>query len=121
MIPGMPGPCPAVAFSALTVTCNDARRLAECLASVAFCAERIVVDLGSSDGSVATAEAAGARVVRHPHRPIVEAVWSEVVGLARHEWLVLLDPDEVLPAAIAPRLEAIVRSTPRSACRSSTT
>lgn len=112
MIPGMGSPCRPIRFSALVVTCNDARHLEACLRSLEFCEERIVVDLGSEDDSVAIAEAAGASTHRHPHRPIVEAVWPNVVGLVRNEWMLMVDPDEVLPEGIASHLEAVIRRTP---------
>jgi glycosyltransferase involved in cell wall biosynthesis len=57
---------------------DDATRLERCLASirqndcVAARVEIIVVDNGSADCSVAVAQAAGARVVQTPHKPVAE-------------------------------------------------
>ena len=50
-------------LSAIIITRNEAADILDCLASVAFCDERIVVDCGSEDETVQRAEAAGARVV----------------------------------------------------------
>jgi glycosyltransferase involved in cell wall biosynthesis len=46
------------ALSAIIITRNEAKNIAACLESVAFCDERIVVDAGSSDETVAIAESA---------------------------------------------------------------
>ena len=40
-------------LSAIIITRNEAANIAGCLASVAFCDERIVVDCGSSDATLA--------------------------------------------------------------------
>ena len=42
---------------------NEAANLRDCLASVSFAQEIVVVDSGSTDGTQAIAEAAGARVI----------------------------------------------------------
>ena len=39
-------------LSAIVITRNEAANIGDCLDSVAFCDERIVVDCGSSDGTV---------------------------------------------------------------------
>ena len=47
-------------LSAIIITRNEAANIGGCLDSVAFCDERIVVDCGSSDGTVDIAKAKGA-------------------------------------------------------------
>ena len=49
-------------LTAVVITRNEAANIGDCLDSVAFCDERIVVDCGSSDGTVDIANATGARV-----------------------------------------------------------
>ena len=39
-------------LSAIIITRNEAANIGECLDSLAFCDERIVVDCGSSDGTL---------------------------------------------------------------------
>ena len=83
---------------------NEADRLAACLESVAWADERIVMDLASTDGSVAVAERYGARVVRREPVPIVEMVRNEIAAFATHDWILVLDPDERVTPGLADEL-----------------
>lgn len=58
--------------------------------------ELIVVDNGSRDEGPALAEAAGARVLRHPGLPI-GALRNRGAAAARHTWLAFLDADIEVP------------------------
>ena len=49
-------------LSAVIITKNAASQLPECLESLVFCDEILVVDSGSDDGSIELARARGARV-----------------------------------------------------------
>jgi len=80
---------------------NEADLLPRCLRSVAFCDEVIVIDIDSTDGTAAVAEELGARVLRHSWVPIAERARLELVGEAKHDWLLFLDPDEELPPSLA--------------------
>ena len=55
-------------LSAIVITKNEAANIGECLDSLAFCDERIVVDCGSTDATVEIARAKGARVEFHEWR-----------------------------------------------------
>jgi len=50
------------------IVLDEEERLPGALESVSFCDEIVVVDSGSTDSTVAVAEAAGARVLRSPWR-----------------------------------------------------
>ena len=52
--------------TATVITLNEARHIEACLASLAWADERIVVDSGSTDDTVALARKARARVIEHP-------------------------------------------------------
>lgn len=86
-----------IKLSAVVVTFNEEKYLRDCLASLSFCDELLVVDLGSTDGSVRIAEEAGAKVLRHERVPVVEKIREYAMRLARNDWVVFLDPDEVMP------------------------
>lgn len=95
-----------IKLSGVVVCFNEASRLGECLDAMRFCEDRTVIDLGSSDGSAAVAEAHGARVVDHPWVPVVERVRSFAAEQVAHDWLVFLDPDMVLPEGAEAALRA---------------
>ena len=91
---------------------DEARLLERCLPSVAFCDEVIVIDIDSHDDTADVARANGARVIAHGWVPIAERARLELVGEARHDWLLFLDPDEVLPATLAAQLAGAVPTLP---------
>lgn len=86
-----------VRITGLVVTYNEERRLHACLNCLAFCEQLIVVDLGSTDQSVSIAREHGAEVISHRRVPFAEELWPEVVPLARNDWIIRIDPDEVYP------------------------
>ena len=77
---------------------NEAHNLPRCLESLAAVAEVYVVDSQSTDGTVAIAEAAGAKVAQFHYRggwPKKRQWAMDTLPLA-YEWILLLDADEVL-------------------------
>jgi glycosyltransferase involved in cell wall biosynthesis len=90
--------------SAVVATFNEARLLDRCLASLPPCEELLVVDLGSTDESVAIAEAHGARVIHHEWVPDVNAIIHEMIEKIGTDWMLQFDPDEVIAPALAHEL-----------------
>ncbi|WP_345206737.1 glycosyltransferase family 2 protein [Fodinibacter luteus] len=89
------------------VTLNERRLLAESLSSVQNLATEILVaDLGSDDGSPEVARRYGARVVNLPRADAVEMLRPTLVAQATAEWVLLLDPDEVVDPALSRALDA---------------
>jgi hypothetical protein len=65
------------------------------------------VDLGSTDRTLEIAEVFKCRIVPHAWVPIVEQVRDEMVNLCTNEWVLLLDPDEIVPPTLAEKLRAV--------------
>jgi glycosyltransferase involved in cell wall biosynthesis len=85
-------------LSGVVTTFNNAATLDACLASLAFCDERVVLDSGSSDDTQAIATRHGARIAVQPFQgygPQKQAA----IDLAMHDWVLLLDADEHLTDA----------------------
>ncbi|MFT4246565.1 MAG: glycosyltransferase family 2 protein [Pseudomonas sp.] len=82
-------------LSLVVMTYNEADNIARCLDSVPFAAEKLVVDCGSSDDTVAIAQAHGARVVVQPWLGFGP---QRNFGSAQatHDWILVLDADEFL-------------------------
>lgn len=91
-------------FSLIVITHNEAANIAACLDSVPFAAEKLVVDSGSDDDTVAIAQEHGARVVHQdwlgfgPQR-------NAAAAHSRHDWILFLDADE----SLTPQLSAELR------------
>jgi glycosyltransferase involved in cell wall biosynthesis len=99
-------------LTALVSSHNEAALLPRCLDSIAFCDELIVIDVASTDETRAVAEAHGARVVAHPYVGIAEAARVTVAPQARHDWLLVVDPDEVVPGALADEVAKLLPELP---------
>jgi len=91
-------------ISLVVITFNEAAHIARCLDSVSFAAEKVVVDCGSDDGTVAIAQAHGARVVQQEWLGF-GAQRNFASGLASHDWILSLDADEALTPELASELE----------------
>ena len=88
------------AVSAVLITKNAAARLEACLASLDFCDEIVVIDSGSTDGTVEVAQGLKARVI--------EKEWlgfgrqkQFAVDCARNDWVLCIDADESVSAQLA--------------------
>jgi len=99
-------------LSAIVIVKNEAHNIAACLDALAFCGERIVVDTDSSDGTPAIAAAHGARVVNHAWEGFGKQK-NFALSLAAGEWVLSIDADERVDAALAREIEAAL-AAPRA-------
>lgn len=89
---------------------NEASNLPRCLASVDWADEVFVVDSNSTDGSQRIAEEQGATVVQFQFN----GTWPKKKNWAlenlpfKHEWVFILDADEVLPPEAEQEFASIV-------------
>ncbi|MBL8386133.1 MAG: glycosyltransferase family 2 protein [Burkholderiales bacterium] len=114
MAPPSP-PVPRAPLSVVVITRNAADQLADCLASVAFADEVVVLDSGSSDGTVDLARRLGARVETASDWPGFGPQKQRAVGLARHDWVLCLDADERLSPQLQAAIPAVLAGTPAHA------
>lgn len=96
----------SVRISAVVIARDEADRIESCLASVAFLDERLVLDSGSRDDTVARARAAGARVLETDW-PGYAAQRNRAAAAAEHDWVFMLDGDERVDAGLRAALEAL--------------
>ena len=84
-------------LSAIIIALNEAGNIADCLDTLSFCDERIVVDGGSTDATAQIAQGKGARVVSHPFEGF-GAQKGFALSLATGDWVLSIDADERVSA-----------------------
>jgi glycosyltransferase involved in cell wall biosynthesis len=95
----MLGPHPPT-LSAILITKNEAADLHECLESVAFCNEIIVVDQESSDQTIEIALDHNAKVIATRDWPGFGRQKQRALEAATSEWVLSIDADERVPALL---------------------
>ena len=93
-----------MSVTAIIITLNEAAHIEACLASVAWADERLVVDSGSTDDTVAIATRCGARVVAHEWQGY-SAQKNYAASLASHHWIVSVDADERVTPELAAEMK----------------
>jgi glycosyltransferase involved in cell wall biosynthesis len=94
-------------LSVLIPTLNERRNIEDCLASVAWCDDVVIVDSGSTDGTAEVARARGARVVdfkwngRFPKKKN----WALANVDWKNEWVFILDADERVTPELAAEIQ----------------
>jgi glycosyltransferase involved in cell wall biosynthesis len=84
-------------MSAIVVGRNESIKLKECLKSLSFCDEILYADLDSSDNSIEIASDFRCRIFNYKeYGPAGEYTQAELIKLVENEWVILLDPDEVI-------------------------
>jgi glycosyltransferase involved in cell wall biosynthesis/tetratricopeptide (TPR) repeat protein len=91
------GARPAARLSVCMVVRDEEEQLPRALSSVAPVADEIiVVDTGSRDGTMAVAEAAGARVFQHEWKDDFAEARNESLRHATNAWIMVIDADQAL-------------------------
>jgi glycosyltransferase involved in cell wall biosynthesis len=97
-------------LSAIVITKNEAGNIADCLATLSFCDERIVVDVGSTDGTIAIAEKLGARVAIREWTGF-GAQKNFALSLAEGDWVLSIDADERVTSELAEEIRTAIQKT----------
>jgi glycosyltransferase involved in cell wall biosynthesis len=94
-------------LSVIVITRNEAANIGDCLDSVAFADERVVVDDNSDDATAELAAQKGARVVAHPFKGF-GAQKNYALSLAQYDWVLSIDADERVSPWLRAEIEAAV-------------
>jgi len=94
-------------LSAIVITKNEAGNIGDCLESLAFCDERIVVDSGSSDQTLIIAKQKGARVAAHSWKGFGPQK-NYALSLAQGDWVLSVDADERVTGELAQAIRAAI-------------
>lgn len=95
-------------LSVIVITKNEAADIRACLESVAWADEIVVVDSGSTDGTVAICEELGARVFVHDW-PGFGRQKNRALDYATGDWVLSLDADERVTPGLRTSIEAVLR------------
>lgn len=98
----------APALSVILITRNEAASIADCLRSVAFADELIVVDQSSDDGTADLARSLGASVTITPDWPGFGAQKNRALSLATGRWVLSIDADERVDETLAAAISRVV-------------
>jgi glycosyltransferase involved in cell wall biosynthesis len=100
-------------LSVIIPTFNEEETIEDCLASVAFADEILVVDSFSTDRTVEVARARGARVVQREYGYSAQQKnWA--IPQARHEWVLLVDADERVSPELGEEIRDLLARDPRA-------
>jgi glycosyltransferase involved in cell wall biosynthesis len=94
-------------ISAVILTRDEERHIERCIRSAAFADEVLVVDSGSTDATCDIARRCGARVVERAWVNY-QAQANAAAQAAAHDWVLLLDADEVVSGDLARSIGAAV-------------
>ena len=94
-------------ISACVITYQEEDRIADCLRSLSFCDDLLVVDSGSTDRTVNVAESGGARVITNAPFPGFVEQKQFVVDHARFDWVFVLDADERVSDGLRSRISTL--------------
>ena len=97
-------------LSIVVITRNEIRNIGACLRSVAFADEVVVVDSGSSDGTVEAARAAGAKVIVATDWPGFGPQKNRALDAATGDWVFSIDADEQVGPQLADSIRAAIHS-----------
>lgn len=79
--------------------------------SVLWADEIVLFDLGSTDNTLTIAEEFRCRIETRDWVPVVEMVRQEAINACTGEWILVLDPDEVVPHTLAAKLGQVARES----------
>lgn len=85
-------------LSVVIITYNEEDRIEDCIKSVSFADEVLVVDSESTDDTIDIARSLGAKVIVKPWRGF-SLQKQFAVDRCTHEWVLILDADERVPAS----------------------
>lgn len=95
-------------LSVVLITKNEEMNISEALQSVAWADEKIVLDSGSTDQTVALAKAAGARVYEEAFSDF-STQKNKVLSYATCDWVLLIDADERITSPLAEEIKDRIR------------
>ena len=99
-------------ISAIVTTFNEEKNIENCLKSINWADEILVIDSFSTDNTVALCEKFGAKVLQRKYNYAADQKnWA--IPQAKHQWIVLLDADEMVSENLAAEIKKVLHTRPK--------
>jgi glycosyltransferase involved in cell wall biosynthesis len=103
-------------LSVILITKNEAANIKDCLESVSFANEIIVVDSQSSDQTVKIAQSFGAKVENTSDWPGFGLQKNRALNLATQDWVLSIDADERVTPELKQEILAVINNASSADC-----
>lgn len=97
-------------LTGIVLTHNEAAHIEDCLASLAFCDDRLVFDSYSTDNTVALAQAVGVRVLQHAFEDYPSQRNAALAAAGSADWVLFVDADERVSDELAQEIRMAMQS-----------
>src|SRR5579872_860166 len=94
-------------ISGVVCTLNEEKNIEDCLKSLSFCDEIVLVDSESTDNTLKIAKKYTKKIYKAPNHGYVEPVRNFAISKASNEFVFVLDADERVPQLLAKKLTQI--------------
>ncbi|MCL5126320.1 MAG: glycosyltransferase family 2 protein [Deltaproteobacteria bacterium] len=99
-----------MSISVVINTLNEEANIADCIRSVQWMADEVVVcDMHSDDRTLEIAQSLGAHVIYYERTGFVEPARYFAISQAQHEWVLVIDADERMTERLATKLRELAR------------
>lgn len=98
-----------VPITAVIIAKNEDLMIEGCINALLWCKEILVIDNGSTDQTVAKAEALGARVISINH-PSFARLRNEGLKKASNDWILYIDADERVTPTLAKEIQVNIET-----------
>ena len=103
-------------ISAIIIAFNSQKFIEDCIKSLEWVDEIILIDLGSTDNTIEKASHYGAKIVQHSWVPFADPVRDYGTSLASGDWILHIDPDERVSPKLARLLQLIANNSVSDRC-----
>ncbi len=101
-------------ISAVMITFNESQVIRPTLEALSFCDEIIVLDSGSTDGTLEICREMGAKVFEEPFRGFGKQKQC-ATSMAKHHWILSIDADEVVSEELSNNIQRLMKKQPTHA------
>lgn len=97
--------------AAVVIARNEAENMQDCIDTLHWADEVVVVEYGSTDDTVAVARTAGATVIQNPFLNFAQQR-NDALAAVQSDWVLFVDADERVTTALSSEIRRVLRSNP---------